>query len=325
MARNILNKTPAPAHLLVTRDSLNFDNHKIKLSSEFFNDLEITNETKFRQVINQFLDKNTSDNHRLIISPSSDIYYEKTFISSLGNEIEVDSFIKMIPFNSKAYREYPEGDGSTLIVTNKQILTVLVDICESRKINVVSLLPQFIEKKLGNDLTLLKKNSLLPIANVHRFQPQIKLNFRINRTILLVSIFCLLLVIMIAMLLFQNHQNPQSTTSQPTSTPTQAVASPTLAVISASTTNVRIILNNLNLEKSANQLRDDLNLAGFGNITSFQSPTNTSSNLVIVTFSVRYPQTLKDKLLPEVKKLSRNLIIKDSNDLLVDVEIIIGQ
>ena len=325
MARNILNKTPAPAHLLVTRDSLNFDNHKIKLPSEFFNDLEITNETKFRQVINQFLDKNSSDNHRLIISLSLEIYYEKSFTSSLGNEIEVDSFVRMIPFNSKAYREYPEGDGSTLIVTNKQILTVLVDICESRKINVVSLLPQFIEKRLGNDLALLKKNSLLPIANVHRFQSQIKLNFKINRTILLVSIFCLLLAIMITMLLFQNRQNPQPTTSQPTSTPTRVVASPTPAVITASTTNVRIILNNLNLEKSANQLRDDLNLAGFGNITSFQSPTNTSSNQVIVTFSVRYPQALKDKLLPEVKKLSRNLIIKDSNDLLVDAEIIIGQ
>ncbi len=326
MARNFLTKTPVPAHLLITRDSLNFDGHKVKLNSDFFNDLEIVDEVKFRQAINQYLDKKTNDNHRLIISISPEIYFEKSFISSLGNEIEIDSFIKMIPFNSKAYREYPEDNGSTLFVTNKHLLTVLTDVFESHQISVISILPQIIAKKFADNITLLKKNSLLPIANYHRFQPQIKLNFKVNRTAMLIGVFCLLLAIMISMLIFQNRQkSPPAKSVAPTTIPTKVVFSPTPAVITQSTTNVRIILNNLNLDKSATQLRDDLNLAGFGNITSFQSPTNTNSNQVIVTFSVRYPQALKDKILPEVRKLSRNLIIKDSNDLLVDVEIIIGQ
>jgi hypothetical protein len=337
MARNILEKiiktvvkkTPAPARLFVSRDYLEYKDldttYKLKFTPDLIFDLEIVDETKFRMAITDFFDNIRLQNHQLIIVLSSEIYFEKIFNSQLGNETEIDEFIKMIPFSSKIFREYPKESNSSLVVANKAFINSLQSAIESNHIDVLSILPLFAEETNMLDYNLLRKNSLVLPSRHRRFSPQFKINFSQNRTSILMAIFFILFLVLVFMIISSRHLRLTNSDQTKALIPTQIIPSPTPSIITAQSANIEITINNFKLEKAATLLKNRLTDAGFSNIVSKKAVKSNLSTKVLVTYSSRVPSVLKNKILPELRKMSRNIVIKDSNDISVDVQIIIGQ
>jgi hypothetical protein len=328
MAGSILKKTPKPARLLVARDSLEYQDDqatiKLKLDQSLFSDLEIVDEIKFREYISDFLKRNHLSNRRIIIVFSSDVYFEKKFDSKIGNELEADKFIQMIPFKTKTFHEYQQESGCVLVVVNKSIINNLISSLENNQVNVISVVPQFIETH-SSDISFLKKNNLIELGHTKHFSSQFKFKISANRPHILVGIFCLLMLVLIYMIVLSQTRRPAVLERTSSILPTQIITSQTPTPTVSSPAQIKIILNNFKLEKAANQLRDRLLVLGFSDVTSSRSQTSLNSNKIVVTFNIRFPAESKDNILADIRKISRDITIKDSNDIKTGVEIIIGQ
>ncbi|MCX6726464.1 MAG: hypothetical protein NTY75_01460 [Candidatus Shapirobacteria bacterium] len=329
-SKNLLKKAPLPAVLTVTQNGLRYydgqTDVKHKFTPELIADLEIVDEAKFNQEIAAFINKNQFINRRVIIVLTSDIYYEKKFESKLGNEVEIDKFVQMIPFISKVSHEYSQETGSAIIVANKPFINNLVNTIKNHKLTVISVIPKSIYDQFITDLKQLNKNSLIMTNNPKRFVPQIKLKIPVNRTSILIGIFGTMLLILIIMVVSSRPQ-PERNNSllKMIVIPTKTAVSPTPSVITITSAKIGITINNNRLTTKATLLRDRLGQIGFTNVTSTQTPTNTNSNRIIVSFNPRVSQDIKDKINAEVRRIFQNIIIKDSNDLSVDIQILIGQ
>lgn len=312
---------------------------------------EIIDETKLENLITSFLQKEITQNQKVIILLSPDILFQKTISSpdKAIQENEVKKFTDEIPFDipKTATIKVPTASGLNLIATNKKLYLPAITAVEKLNSEVEAVIPSTIfgitknQELAKNDIAQIIKNPKLvkasdfllsqPDSDSQIDQKETKSSAKIHKSILIFLFFVLIIIFGISFVFIKQKRqavSPKKGVVIPQVSPTPAPikeSTATAEIEKISKEDLKIqILNGSGIAGQAQDLADLLKSDSFTNINLGNS-TTTSNTQTTVSFKDRVPQTAKDNLIQKLKEIFAEVKVETLVESGFDIKITTGK
>lgn len=307
-------------------------------------DLEVVDPEGVNTLLLNFVEQNKIFASEIIIITSEAVYYQQdgsTLNDLSERKKQTDQFLATVPFKNLISKDYTTGTSTKSVALNKDFYEPIVRFFEKSNFNVVAILPLFIIERFHLTLTafsskeakeifqkykLLESYSLITAQDIkksvstpihHQKQDQ-------GRTLILLSVFLLLIIILLGFvflrpMLMKNSSTKviQPTALVPTTAPTQT---PTPTITYLATENIRIkVINSSGTANQAAKLKQNLSVLDVKEITTASAP-----NLSAAKNKITYNLSVSPEILEKINTIVDNLVgpstLTQSPDL-VDVDI----
>ncbi|MCL4384262.1 hypothetical protein M1116_02320 [Patescibacteria group bacterium] len=349
MARNLLKFSPKIAVLVVQKNGLGYYDDSRELNFKFpagaVVDQEIVDPLQFTATLQQFIHDHHLEPHTLLLVLDKSYCFSKIFTAAPAAEA-VNEFLANIPFSSLSSLLAPVDNRTYLLAVNKDLYETIKNVFHQSKFKITLVLPSLALETAN--LTIKKQLTPHALKEISQKQKILKtFNFLGSRSpsysfsaafkrlqnhssrnlFILLPVFLFLVIILGGLLWLRSHPSVRLVRSGITNIhpiPTKAVT-PTIRPYSLESTTIKIITAANRPSKNADKLKDNLASLGFKNVVLSSTTAPNTSAKTILSFSLRYPADLKDKITSSTNKLFIDTIIQDDNNLAADVVITVGQ
>ncbi len=316
-------------------------------------DMELINYESLEKQIDSLITTNKMqpDDTGIVIAHQSS--FEKLIppkIVGVALENEKKSFLDNVPFEDIMYQVFPTSKGTKLVAVNKELLYAIKDIFQLhgfRIVTITSIATLYPDTDVPFNVSLaqqiLKKPSLLDagsfpiedveIPNTDTYDESNKPLKNNNRLYLLIGVFIILIGSLTAVLLLRKPAEKKTQTIVPTAAPViQVSPSPQVASAAASiTTSPSIspprksgitiqILNGSGIAGQADELKTQIEDAGYASISTGNAPTLQSSRSLVV-FKPGVPQEVRQEITNLVSELIGEVTVQENSEISGDVVI----
>lgn len=326
-------------------------NARFQFTPNAVKDLEVINTDILRNQIKTFTESGKIPPVDIIIIIAPSLIFQKDLqIANPSDEpAAVQKFIDTVPFDRVSSKVYKLGITTRVIATNKDLYNVISDAFEKKGSTTIAILPvHSLPKELqmanGSNVDVarlviaridsLKHNGMdLPqhILEINQAPKDTRkfTSIKLNRqSIILIGVFIGLGVILVILLVITTR--PQTPNLQPT--PIVFTPSPTIpqtlevSSLSATLTIDELEIKITNRSSTPSQgtiLKDQLESAGFKNITLVQQPPLATQSSQLILPSV-LSEEVRIQLINEAEKLINNLSVTTADLDTKVAELIIG-
>ncbi len=330
----------------------------IKFSSEMVQDMEIINEEKIQEAINNLFEKEKiSPAHNLVILGDS-LIFSKTLTEKTPDkqELEIKEYLKNVPFEKISSKNIKGPKESRLLAANKDFFNKICSffIAKQHTISAVTYQSLF-TKELSTESTLNSTQAKSLLAWVDSIKPTDNFNeqYEISRSDseqsliiettkkkstlpVLLPVFAVLIIVMVALYLSQQNQQKTYVAKAenkarilPTFTPTPkleptAVIGTQEAKLKDSDYAISIrILNGSGIVGQAEKTKKILIDAGFNNISTGNASTGTQEKTLVV-FSQSLTEQVKSIIMAGLKQTYTDINSQETQESQYQVIITVG-
>lgn len=289
-------------------------------------DVEVIDPDSLNHLLTEWLEKNHIVSTDVIFVLSSNVYFQKDLAATsdvAARKSQSDVYLANVPFKNLFSKEYVLGNQVKLLAVNKDFYEPILRYFKSKNYEIIDLLPvlvldflklnlvEYTAKEVNNiyqKVKILAPYSLISAQEIDKTMSAAVYHPPENkaRKLILISIFCFLLVALLALLYLRPRlykPTPAPVRRLPTPVVTQ-VPEPSPAVESVSLPSsvltidqVRVkILNSSGIPNQAAKIRDALEAAGFTAIT-----TATSGKVIGAKNQINYRTSVSADILDIVK------------------------
>lgn len=312
---------------------------KLELPSNVLKNQEIIDTRKYSGLITNFFNKNNLVDEEVIILLLQEVLYEKKIpvTTPQQEEKEILNFLNTIPFenNKISFLKIPEDGTETIIATNKDLYTYLLDVCSEMKLKVEAVFPikalGEIDKNAVNWKVIPQRLDKLENSSPFNFlnEPQEYISQGGFKKYLIISLIILLIagLIIVGIYLLRLREN-QKNTKQPTGIATSNIT-PVPETTSSGTLVAKNqlsieVLNGTGTPGLASDIRDQLLKLGY-TIIETGNFEGTSSADTRISFTNDVSSDNQNEIINLLKKTFSNVISSESSQLNFNAIIITGQ
>jgi hypothetical protein len=315
-------------------------------------DIEIIDPEALETLLTDCFKQNKIDPSEVIIVLSPPVYYEKDAQPAADPAVkkdQIDAFLQTVPYKNLFFKDYILGDRLKLVTLNKDFYEPVIRILEKHRFNVIAILPADILDYLHLTLTQFSSKEvnavyqqsklILPYSLISAQDIDKSLAVSVHRpvedkarTSILLILFCLLWVILLALIFIRpillrqsfSQQLQKSMAALPTANPptptTAGSIAPASALLSPETVRIEIV-NRSGNDGQTPDIENALTAAGFKQVTAVPS-TPASGTKALVNYSSAVPDAVLQKLLPPLETIVGE-VTSQATENLINADIII--
>lgn len=343
----------------INQNSISFFWDKIKSPITFnfptgsVGDLEVRKPEVLANAFREFLEQIKLLPSQIYLIISSDQVFESEFPAKDADEakIEIETFLKSVPFEHVANRVYVWGKGCKVAAINRELFETLQSVLESQENVVLAVTPAGVlmeylkqgfninsAKQLLSKVDLIRQNSFIYQEEVKEEESQKGSDPRKNKKLLTMLIIFGLLLAFLGVLAFRMMEENKELRSRKLPPSTVTVAPPaaapqatppiqTVAEIQSATTSAAVyknlkveVINSTGTVGLAANTKNRLIQLGFENVvTSNGSTLNSAKQLV--GFGPTVSEPTRKSVISDFSKLFGEILVQELTSPTVDIAI----